>query len=269
MSLEDILPGLNSSDPQTRRETVRELVRLRAFETVDILRKVAKKDPDQEVRTLAAGAIAFFEREPVQEEQSATDRRSVDELPDISDVALLRKEIRTRRDEPGLLEYSLMGFLVLLVAAIIVILIANGIKTVREGVEDANRPVTDRSVIVAEMRQAIETGRSAADQLAQLPTLIRNSPAGVSCDTLPNIPPLYRRSEAELEAYPELGPPQWALNRAYINIHDVQRRWYDYCTANNGLREVPDHILSLAGQMIEGGRKDLEEAVDLLDQIAE
>ncbi|MBN1287922.1 MAG: HEAT repeat domain-containing protein [Anaerolineae bacterium] len=268
MSLEDILPGLNNPDPETRKEVVRELVRQRAFETADILRQVAAKDPDAEVRTLAAGAVAFFEREPVRPDRRDQPRRPPTAPPDISDIALLRKEIRARRGETSLMEYALMGFLLLLFTAILVILIINGIKAVRDGGAEVNQPVTERGAIVAEMRQAIDTARAAADQLAALPGLVGSTPGGVGCDALPDIPAIYRRTDAELNAYPELGPPQWALNRAYINIHDAQRRWRQYCQERGSLTDTPDYLVGHAEQMIEGGRKDLDEAASRLDDIA-
>ncbi|MCZ7583657.1 MAG: HEAT repeat domain-containing protein [Deltaproteobacteria bacterium] len=67
--LADVVAELNSPDPQRRRETVRALARLRAFEAIDVLRQVAENDPDEEARVLAAAAVAFLERAQVEAQQ--------------------------------------------------------------------------------------------------------------------------------------------------------------------------------------------------------
>ncbi len=264
MSLDDILAGINNPDPKIRQETIRSLVRARASGTTKLLRQVAAQDPDPDVRTLAAGAVEYLTRQS----DAPRRRRSDGGLPEISNEDLHRKEARAHKDELSLVEYAMLGFIALLVIGLFIILIANGIKVVIEG-KGGDSEAHPRDAIVRDMRQAIDEARDIAVQLQQLPELIRATPDGVACSALPDIPATYFRSDAEIETYPEVDNPKWAIHRARNAINTAEERWRRYCEQSGGrLTNAPDKFVAQSEDLLAGGMKALDEATRYLDALS-
>ncbi len=256
MSIEEILPGLNNPNPQTRQETIRELVKQRAFSTVEILRQIAARDPDADVRTLAAGAIDFFERQAASE---AIRRGRGSSLPDLSDQAIEQKMETIRQNQISLGEYVVLGIIGFAIVVIFIFLVYNGLRALFEGERIDAAPERPRAEIIAEMRQHSQLAREAAELLQQLPALINEG--GFNCADLTDIPPVYALSEATRKANPDLVDAQEPLNNAHNWINDVEERWRRFCQENGGrLTQAPDYLVNTGKELLAAGLDALDEA---------
>jgi hypothetical protein len=163
---------------------------------------------------------------------------------------------------PGGFRLTPVGVLAVLGTIVLLLVLVNAISRI------GKTSARSREALIDEMRDAIDEGYAAADQLQQFPDQIRSAPQGLDCDAVPAIPAVYTIGESNRADYPDLTEAVDAVNAARRVLHDAEARWRHLCKDNDDrLTQTPDHILAITEAMLVAGRQALDDAAQLLDEL--